>query len=134
MSASSGKSSRAFKIADSEIGYSGGTYKTNKSGTPLSAAQRAASMLFRMARNEKSNPKWKKYQTSKDMIKFTIRETTRGSAKSEYQYEAKIHKLRGDEVKTVKRGGVEYQVEYKIMTRASHYKPTPFGGADEYSM
>lgn len=131
-SGSSKSVQRTFKITDSEIGYSGGTYKTNKSGTPLSAAQRAASVLFRLARNEKQNPKHKKYEFSKDVIKFTIRETTRGSDKGEYQYEAKIHKLRGDEVKTIKRGKAEYKVEYKIVTRASHYKPTPFGGAEEF--
>lgn len=129
---SSGKSvQRTFKITDSENGYSGGTYKTNKTGTPLSAAQRAASVLFRMARNDKNKPAWKKYEFSKDLIKFTIRETTRGSDKAEYQYEAKIQKLRSDEVKTIKRGSAEYSVEYRMVTRAVHYKPTPFGGADE---
>lgn len=120
---------RTFKITDSEIGYSGGTYKTNKTGTPLSAAHRGASMLFRMARNDKNKPEWRKYKSDKKLIKFTIRETTRGSDKAEYQYEAKIHKLRASDVKIVKRGDVEYKVEYEIITRAGHYRPTPFGGA-----
>lgn len=119
---------RTFKIADSEIGYKGGNYKTNKTGAPLSAAKRAASMLFRMARNEQNKPAWRKFKSEKNLIKFTIRETTRGSNKEEYQYEAKIHKLRADDVKVIKRGDIEYKVEYEIVTRAGHYRPTPFGG------
>lgn len=132
MSSSSGKKSgpRSFKITDSEIGYVGGTYKANKSGTPLSAAHRAASVLFRLARNEKGKDAWKKYESDRTLLKFTIRETTRGSNKDEYQYEAKIHKLHGDDIKTIKRGKVEYTVEYRIVVRAGHYK-SPLGGGDD---
>ena len=119
---------RKFKITHSSVGYEGGNYSTNKSGIPLSAAQRAASTLFMMARNEKSKAAWKKYETSDVLVKFTIRETTRGSDKDEYQYEAKIHHLPASQQKTVKRGDVEYTIKYKIVTRASRYTKMPFGG------
>jgi len=120
---------RTFKIVESENGYVGGSYKTNKTGMPLSAASRAASVLFRFARNEKSNPALKKFESSKDILKFTIRETTRGSDKNEYQYEAKIKMLHGDDVKVIKRGKIEYTVDKKIVTRAATY--TPFRGGNE---
>ena len=121
---------RNFKITESSIGYVGGKYTTNKSGSPLSAAQRAASVLFRMAHNKDSKAAWKKFENEGSIIKFTIRETTNGFEKKDFQYEAKAQKLRGDAVKVVKRGDVEYEVTQKITVRAAHY--TPFkGGADE---
>jgi hypothetical protein len=123
-------SDRSFKIVDSEIGFVGGKYHTDKSGSPGSAARRAASVLFRMARNEKNDPKWKKFQSSKNPIKFTIRESTRGSTKDEYQYEAKTHKLVGDKVKIIKKGDVEFKVEHEIVVRAAHFVKTPFGGSE----
>lgn len=133
MSSSSGKQGpRKFKITHSDLGYEGGNYSANKSATPLSAAQRAASTLFMMARNEKGKAAWKKYENSNELIKFTIRETTRGSEKKEYQYEAKIHHLPASQQKTVKRGDVEYTIKYKIVTRASHYTKIPFGGKGEF--
>jgi hypothetical protein len=125
-------SDRSFKIVDSEIGFSGGRYHTDKSGSPGSAARRAASVLFRMARNEKNDPKWKKFESSKNPIKFTIRESTRASTKKddEYQYIAKSHKLIGDKVKIIKKGDVEFKVEHEIVVRAAHFVKTPFGGSE----
>ena len=131
MSSSSDKVKRTFKIVGSEIGYIGGSYKTNKSGSPLSAAQRAASVLFRLARNEKGDSKYKKFEFSKNMIKFTIKETTRGSEKKDYQYEAKIKELHGSDIKTVKRGNVEYTVNHIIAVRSAHFTPMPIGGSNE---
>jgi hypothetical protein len=128
---SSSPEKRTFKLVESEIGYVGGSYKTNKSGTPLSAASRAASVLFRMARNETGNSKWKKFESSKSLLKFTIRETTRGSEKKEYQYEAKIKDLRGADIKTIKRGDVEYTVDKKIVVRAAHFSPIKGGDNDD---
>lgn len=132
MSSSSGKSSskRNFVLTDSSIGYKGGKYSSNKSGTPLSAAQRAASVLFRMAQNKGAKPEYKKYESSNELIKFTIRESTQGSEKKEYQYEAKIKHLHGSDVKVVKRGNVEYTVSQRITVRAAHYTPMPYGGAE----
>jgi hypothetical protein len=133
MSHSSGKQGpRKFKITHSSVGYEGGNYSANKSGIPLSAAQRVASTLFMMARNEKSKASWKKFETKDELIKFTIRETTRGSDKDEYQYEAKIHHLPASQQKTVKRGDVEYTIKFKIVTRASRYTKMPFGGKGEF--
>lgn len=126
------KGARKFKITHSSLGYEGGNYSTNKSGIPLSAAQRVASTLFMMARNDKAKAAWKKYETKDELIKFTIRETTRGSDKDEYQYEAKIHHLPVSQQKTVKRGDVEYKVQYKIVTRASRYTKIPFGGEGKF--
>jgi hypothetical protein len=122
---------RTFKITESQIGYVGGSYKTNKSLTPLSAATHAAKVLFKLAKNEKNKPEYKKYEFSKDLIKFTIREKTQGSKKEEFQYEAKIKTLHGDEVKTIKRGDIEYTIRHKIVVRAAHYVKTPFGGSEE---
>jgi hypothetical protein len=119
---------RTFKIVESEIGFTGGKYKTDKTDSPLSAARRAASVLFRMARNEKSKSEWKKFESSKNLIKFTIRESTQGSNKDEFQYEAKIRKLHGDEIKIIKKGDIEFKVEYQIVVRAAHFAKTPFGG------
>lgn len=129
-SSSDKKTKRTFTVTDSSIGFSGGSYKPNKTGHPLSAAHRAARVLFRMARNEKQNPKWKKFETSAVLLKFTIRETTRGSDKQEYQYEAKIKQLRGDDVKVVKRGDVEYTIRTEIVCRAARYTPIK-GGEDD---
>jgi hypothetical protein len=132
MSTSSGKPvKRNFTITESTIGYEGGKYSTNKSGTPLSAAQRAASKLFQMAQNKKGKAAWKKFESSNDLIKFTIRETTRGSDKEVRQYEAKIKKLPESEIKTVKRGDVEYTVTHKIVCRSAHYTPIKGGEVDE---
>jgi hypothetical protein len=130
MSSSSGKQvKRHFTITESTVGYDGGKYAANKSGTPLSAASRAASILFRMAQNKSKKAAWKKYETDDKLVKFTIRETTRGSDKTEYQYEAKVKQLTGSDVKTIKRGSVEYQVTQKIVVRSAHY--TPIRGGDE---
>lgn len=131
MSSSSGKpGKRNFTLTDSSIGYAGGKYSANKSGTPLSAAQRAASVLFRMAKNKAGKAAYKKYESSAELIKFTIRETSRGSDKQEYQYEAKIKQLHGDDIKTIKRGNVEYTVNHKIIVRSAHYTPIK-GGSEE---
>jgi hypothetical protein len=123
-------SDRSFKIVDSEIGFSGGKYHTDKSGSPQSAARRAASVLFRMARNDKQEPKWKKFESSKNPIKFTIRESTRGSDKNEWQYEAKIRTLHGSDIKIIKKGDVEIKIEHEIVVRAAHFVKTPFGGSE----
>jgi hypothetical protein len=119
---------RTFKIVDSEIGYTGGKYRPDKSNSPLSAAHRAASVLFRMARNDKSKPEWKKFESSKNLLKFTIRESTQGSDKDEFQYVAKIRKLHGDEIKIIKKGDTEIKIEHQIVVRAAHFAKTPFGG------
>ena len=121
---------RHFVIDESSIGFVGGNYNTDKGGMPLSAARRAAKILFRISRNEKHNQKWKKFQSSATVIKFTIRETTRGSEKHVYQYEAIIRDLKENEIKTIKRNDIEYPVTTKIVVKAAKYtaieaKPCP---------
>ena len=123
---------RNFVITSSSIGFKGGKYSANKSGTPLSAAHRAARIIFRMAKNEKGKAAWKKFESDDKLVKFTIRETTRGSEKNEYQYEAKIKDLAHP--KTVKRAGVEYQVTTELVVRAAKYTPLPFGGTAELEL
>ena len=81
-----------------------------------------------MAKNKQNNPKWKKFESNKSIIKFTIRESTSGSDKSEYQYISKIHNLTADKVKTIIRNGVEFKVKQEIITRSAHFTPIPFGG------
>jgi hypothetical protein len=121
-------SDRSFKVVDSSIGFKGGRYSPNKSGSPQSAAHHAAKVLFRMAQNKTKNPKWKKYETTKNLVKFTIRESTSGSDKSEYQYESKIHNLPADKQKTIVRNGIEFKITQEIITRSAHFTPIPFGG------
>lgn len=133
MSTSSNKTvKRHFTITESTVGYEGGKYSANKSGSPLSAASRAASILFRMAQNKSGKAAWKKFESNKDLVKFTIRETTRGSDKTEYQYEAKVKQLKGSEIKTIKRGSVEYEVTQKIVVRSAHYTPIRGGDLDDF--
>ncbi len=112
---------RHFVVDESSIGCIGGNYNTDKGGMPLSAARRAANILFRVARNKKKIPKWKKFESSTELIRFTIRETTRGSNKNVYQYEAIIHNLKGDDIKIIKRNNVEYKVTTRIVVKASKY-------------
>ena len=129
MSSSSDKNAkRNFTVADSSIGFKGGKYSANKSGTPLSAAHRAARILFRIAKNEAEKANWKKFQSTDKVIKFTIRETSRGSDKSEYQYEGKMHNITP---KMVKRAGVEYEVSTELVVRSAKFTPIGFGGKNE---
>ena len=130
-SSSSVPAKRNFVVEDSDIGYRGGKCSSDKSGTPLSAARRAAKVLFMMAENKQGKAGWKKYESSADLIKFTIRESTRGSDKATFQYEAKKKELKAEEKKTIKRGNAEYMVEHKIVVRAAHFTPIPRGGAED---
>jgi hypothetical protein len=109
---------RNFTVAGSDIGFEGGVYKTNKSGTPLSAARKAAAVIFRMIENKNKNPKFNKYHSFAHHkgIKFIIRETTRGSAKESYYYEAVAHPLKTPKV--IKRGDEEIVVTKTIEVKA----------------
>lgn len=120
------KSVRRFTIAGSDVGYSGGSYKT--SGSPLHAAQKAARMLFRVVRlgashvkNPKEHPahaKYAKYASfeKQKKIKFLVRETTKGSNKESFYYEATIKAL--DKPVIVTRSGVEYKIETKVEVKS----------------
>lgn len=70
--------SRTFTIDNSCINVAGGKYM---SGTPISAAKKAAVKLFE---NAKESPKYKNLRK----ITFCLRETTVGSKKKMYDYKA----------------------------------------------
>lgn len=77
------KKERTFTIKTSCINVSGGRYK---SSSPAGAAKKAANRLYKKS---KSMPKFKNIKR----ITFTIRETTSGSNKDEYNYKAAQVKL-----------------------------------------
>lgn len=106
--------SRFFTIIGSDIGFEGGRYKADKSGSPGSAAKRAAKILFRMVENTKNDPKFKKYAkfANHKAIKFIVRETTKGSDKNSYYYEATSVPLKKPVTLTL--NGVEVTYTRKI--------------------
>jgi oxalate decarboxylase/phosphoglucose isomerase-like protein (cupin superfamily) len=112
---------RKFTIQGSDLGFEGGRYK----GTdPILAARKAAKQLFRMIENKKKNPEWHKYEqfAKHKVLKFIIREVTRGSKKDTYFYEAVVIPL--PEPKVIKRDGVEITVTkmVKVKTCEEHMK------------
>ena len=114
----SGEKKRYFTIAGSDIGFEGGRYKTDKSGSPISAARKAASVLFRMIENKQKNPKYNKYHAFAHYkgIKFIIREQTQNSSKESFYYEAVSHPLK--EPRVIVRGGEEITVTRTIEVKA----------------
>ena len=78
-------SNNTYTIEKSESGFTGGRYNSK---TPGGAAKKAATRLFK--------------NTNKKVIKFTIRQTTQGSDKKLYKYEAKRIKLDKPVVITIK--------------------------------
>jgi hypothetical protein len=102
-------SSNTYTIEKSESGFVGGRYNSK---TPGGAAKKAATRLFRT--------------TNKKSLKFTIRQTTQGSDKKLYKYEAKRVKLAKPVIIKIK--GNEIKYEYKTEVKALEIK----GG--DYSM
>lgn len=92
---------RTFTVQASDIGGQGGHYK---SSTPRAAAQKAARLLF------------KESKKSVKTTKFILRETTRGSAKKEFFYEAILEIL--DEPLVIHRNGVDIKITKKIHVKA----------------
>lgn len=92
---------RNFKVAGSGIDFEGGQYR---SATPMEAAKKAGSNLFRRMEN---NTKYKRYRNKRSSIKFILRETTRGSDKKSYYYEVK---------RTKKQTPVTYKIGDKVIT------------------
>ena len=87
---------RTFTVQSSDIQASGGRYKSE---TPGAAAKKAATQLF------------KKSKASKN-ISFALRETTSGSEKKVYLYNATREKLAKPVERIIK--GVKIVNEYKI--------------------
>ncbi len=75
--------SRTFTINDSCIKVSGGRYK---SSSPLSAARKVATKLFKKAKSMTA------YKTARKLT-FSIRETTEGSKKKIFHYKVERIKL-----------------------------------------
>jgi hypothetical protein len=109
--------SRHFTIVGSDIGFEGGRYGTDKSGSPGSAAKRAASIIYRMIENKNNKPEWRKYgrYQSHKSIKFIIAETTRGSDKDSFYYEATSVALKTPV--TLNIGGEEITYTRKIVVK-----------------
>lgn len=91
--------SRTFTIEKAENHVTGGHFT---SSVPYNAAKKAARKLF------------KEGKTTHSELRFTLRETTAGSAKKEFHYVAMKHVL--PEPRIIKRGDVEIKVavEYKV--------------------
>lgn len=122
------KKERTFTIQGSDIGFSGGLYKSTSG--PVTAAKKAARILFRMVmygvkyqENHIANKKYAKYAKyaafAKDKtIKFLLRETTRGSEKKSLFYEGSKLNLKTPVVIT--RNGVEVTIEHKYDVKVCH--------------
>jgi hypothetical protein len=110
-------SKRTFVIAGSDIGHTGGRYFSDNSGSPLSAARKASKVLFRMIENKANKPDWEKFDKFKDhkTVKFLLRESTKGSEKKTYYYEAKVNHLKSPKV--YKRGDVEIEVTKEVVVK-----------------
>lgn len=78
---------RSFTIQASEIGFTGGDYK---SSSPWSAAKKASKRLFQLVEKEEAYKEFKKLET----IKFILREKTMGSEKKSYFYEGSVTELK----------------------------------------
>ena len=102
---------RTFTIQGSDLGYEGGRYKGTE---PSQAARKAAKQLFRMVENKGKKAAWKKYERFSNfkVLKFILREASRGSNKATHYYEAKVVPL--SEPKVIKRNGVEITVTKTI--------------------
>lgn len=108
---------RSFTIQSSEIGFSGGEYKSD---IPSKAAKKAAKRIFKLIATEDG---YKQY-ASRETIKFLLREKTRGSEKKSYYYETSIKDLKQPKIIMVKapnsanadkNGMVQYTVTKEIV-------------------
>lgn len=108
------ESKRFFTIQGSDLGFEGGRYK---GGEPSQAARKAAKQLFRMVENKAGKSEWKKYAHFKSykVLKFILREASRGSSKHTHYYEATVIPL--PEPKVIKRNGVEITVTKTIRVK-----------------
>lgn len=116
---------RNFTIQGSDIGFTGGHYK---SSTPYNAGTKAGGMLFRMIQygvkyntDKKKYAKYAKFASlakyaNEKKIKFILRETTQDSNKKSYYYEVAQTKLKTPII--VNRNGVEIKIEKKISIKA----------------
>jgi hypothetical protein len=92
-------SNNTYTIEKSESGFTGGRYNSK---TPGGAAKKAATRLFK--------------NTNKKILNLTIRQTTQGSNKKLYKYEAKRIKLDKPIIIIIK--GKEVKYKYKTIVKS----------------
>ena len=98
---------RSFTVQGSESGFEGGRYTGD---SPIVAARHAAKQIFRHAESKSKSASQKK-------IKFILRETTRGSKKTMYHYQASTKRL--EKPKVIVRNGVEITVSKVITVKST---------------
>lgn len=127
MSAKKEDVKRYFTVVGSDIGFEGGRYGTDKSKQPKSAAKRAASAIFRMIENKQNKSEWRKFEkfASHKAIKFIIRETTQGSSKDTFYFEAQSVPLKTPKV--INRNGEEITYTRQIVVK-KHIAGVKHGG------
>jgi hypothetical protein len=105
---------KSYKIVHSSVklpeDYKGGRFMSD---SPTAAAPKAVKSIFQQAAKMKGKGKAAKTQT----VKFTIQETTRGSAHKEFSYVGEKVKLA--KPKIMVRGGVEIKIEYSYKATAA---------------
>ena len=79
---------RSFTIQASEIGFTGGVYKSD---LPSTASKKAAKRLFQLI-EDKSGPYHSKFGNL-TKVKFILREKTQGSPKKTFFYDAEKKNL-----------------------------------------
>lgn len=96
---------RHFTVAGSELGVHGGNY----SGTPYSAAKKAARILFSKTQHKK--------------FKFILREKTQGSDKKSFFYEAEVKDLKTPIVieSWKKKDGTPVTITKEVKLRTCHH-------------
>lgn len=100
---------RTFTVLNSCIHKEGGKYKSK---LPINAAKKAASKLFKIAKNDQ------KYKTIR-RITFTLRETTKGSNHETIDYKASRVKLLKPLIRVI--NGKEIINKYKIIVTLDNH-------------
>lgn len=98
--------SRSFTIEKSDIGETGGRFMGNE---PYQVASKVARSLFKSASEHKKK---------KTEIRFTIRETTEGSAKKLFTYIGMKKSLHKPII--VKRGDTEIKIRHTYHVKSCH--------------
>jgi hypothetical protein len=106
---SSDNSKRTFSIEGSSIGFRGGRYVGL---TPVQAAKKAGKALFTRIDN---NAHFRRYKKAK-VVKFMLRETTKGSVHDEYFYQVK--RVEKKEPVVAKINGVDVVYKHDYVTSA----------------
>lgn len=114
-------SERTFTIQGSAIGFEGGRYKNKQ---PYGAGLKAGRQLFRVIKwgklyrsNSTEYAKYAKYakyahHNLDHPIKFLLRETTSGSEKETYYYDAVMHKLENPTI--IEKNGIKIVINDKV--------------------